>query len=358
MTAPTDAATLGALLRQLRTDRGLKQHELARALTVSVPSISAWEHAKSLPLPERLSEYARIFGAQRTDERGRVVMAGAAALTATEVATVQQLERELHQLHAAVLAEQSSNAPAQAMPVFGPRSPWQFPAGQAITIVCSELPQSYLDRVPSSQPSDPDYVAAYHYADLDALLELYGHVSSLNPNSPVQIRTFSDLTADDRTAHLILLGGIDVNELTRQFLTYLRFVPIAQQERETPEQIGSFRARHGKELHLFQPELEEAGDQRTLVADVALFLRTPNPYNGERTATLCNGMYARGSWAVVRALTDPKIKDRNMTYLEGRFGGAETYAILSRVPVVATEVVVPDWARADVRLFEWSDADR
>ena len=357
MAAPTDAAALAARLKRLRTDHGLKQPALARALRVSVPSVSAWENANSVPTLHRLTEYAVVFAALRTDARGRITSPDATTLGPAESAAVQLLERELHQLHAAVLAEQH-HSPASTAPATGPRSPWQFPAGQAITIVCSELTPQGLATLPNSQAADPDYVAAYRYADLDALLELRGHVGSLNPTSPVQVRTSSEMTADDRTAHLILLGGIDVNALTSQFLTYLDFIPLAQQERETVEAMGSFRVRQGDEVVDFQPQLRLDGDRRTLVEDVALFLRTPNPYNKERTATLCNGMYSRGSWAIVRALTEPKIKDRNMAYLERRFGPAATYSILSRVEVVADAVVVPDWTLDEVRLFEWSDADR
>ena len=354
MTAPIDTAALAARLKQLRTGHRLKQPALAKALNVSVPSISAWENAKSVPTLPHLTGYANVFGALHIDDRGRIRPAEAAALTTTERVAVQALERELHEMHAAALAGQSVVPPLAAI---GPRSPWQFPAGQAITIVCSELAPRDLARLPNSEPGDPDYVAAYRYADLDALLELRGHVGSLNPGSTVQLRTSSAMTADDRTAHLILLGGIDVNALTKQFLTYLDFVPIAQQERETARAMGSFRVRNDGEVVNFQPQLRLDGDRRTLVEDVALFLRTPNPYNKERTATLCNGMYSRGSWAIVRALTEPKIRDRNMAYLERRFGAATTYSILSRVQVVADAVVVPDWTLDEVRLFEWSDAD-
>jgi transcriptional regulator with XRE-family HTH domain len=357
MTAPTDADALATRLRELRTGRGLKQPELARTLRVSVPSISAWEHG-TIPPQSRLDAYGVIFGAPRTGARGRPQIAVEAELTAAERAEVHLLRRQLQQLREAALAEQGLSTVETPVVAAGLRSPLQFPTGQAITIVCSELTGPDLEAIPHSGRRDPDYIGSYRYADLDALVELHGFVRSLNPSSSVQIRTWSELTLDDRTAHLLLLGGIDVNSLAAEFLTYLRDVPVSQRERRTSAEVGSFRARTATAVHHFSPLLDERGEEPQLVEDVALFLRTPNPYNEERTATLFNGMFARGTVGVVRALSDTKIRERNTDYLSRRFAAAKTYAILSKVKVVANEVVVPDWTLDDIRLFEWSDADR
>jgi hypothetical protein len=59
---------------------------------------------------------------------------------------------------------------------------------------------------------------------------------------------------------------------------------------------------------------------------------------------------------VVRALTEPGLKDRNAAYLARRFGGAATYSLVSRVPIFIQEVVVPDWTQPESRLHEWPPA--
>jgi hypothetical protein len=65
-------------------------------------------------------------------------------------------------------------------------------------------------------------------------------------------------------------------------------------------------------------------------------------------------MYGRGTYGVVRALTDANFRDRNAEYLRTRFGSSDTYCILSRVPIVNGATLTPDWTIGDFRCFEWS----
>jgi hypothetical protein len=90
------------------------------------------------------------------------------------------------------------------------------------------------------------------------------------------------------------------------------------------------------------------------VSDVALFVRARNPFNSERTVTICSGMYGRGTYGVVRALTDARFRDRNGEYLRDRFGSSDCYCILTRVEVVDGATLTPDWNVAGTVLFEWS----
>src|SRR2546421_4664027 len=84
---------------------------------------------------------------------------------------------------------------------------WYFPDQRPVTIVCARLPKRLRDQMPYADPRDPDYVRSYTYADLDSLIELYGHVRAVNPDSQVGIRTADALESDDHTSHLVLLGG-------------------------------------------------------------------------------------------------------------------------------------------------------
>jgi hypothetical protein len=232
-------------------------------------------------------------------------------------------------------------------------SPWRFGRGEAITIVTSRLPERYRAGLPYSNPHHPDYLGkSYEYGDLDALLELVRAVSQLNPDNPLQWGLASRLSPDDRTAHLIVLGGADFNDLSRDILKYLSDIPVAQSERKNEDDEGAFSVLTPTGFEEFRPVLADG----LLTEDVAHFLRAPNPYNRKRTLTLCSGMFARGSFAIVRALTDPEIKNRNAAYLANRFPGCDSYSILCRVKVVANEIVVPDWTSDEFRLYEWPEA--
>ena len=103
-----------------------------------------------------------------------------------------------------------------------------------------------------------------------------------------------------------------------------------------------------------RPVLEKAGDRKVLLEDVALFARTANPFNRDRIATICSGMYGRGTYGVVRALTDPDFRERNVRYLEDRFGDSRSYCLVVRVTVDNNKTMTPDWTDDRTRLFEWS----
>ncbi len=131
-------------------------------------------------------------------------------------------------------------------------------------------------------------------------------------------------------------------------------IPVSQTTRPEFDDHGAFTAWEGDEELVFEPTvvLDEDG-QRTLIEDVAHFYRGPNPYNKKRTVTFLNGMFGRGTFGVVRALTDPRFRDRNEAYVRDRFAGSDTFSVLTRVPVVNGRVVTPDWTIPENRLHEW-----
>jgi len=335
---------LGRRLRELRGD--VVQPVVARALGVSVPLVSSWEHG-TVPPPARLEAYARLFCTRRSRSGTSLRLLPAGDLTEDESAAYRRLLADLKQLGAA------GRNPALA----DPGSPFRFPPGEAITIACSELPRSLRRDLTYSDPGHPDYIDSYKYADIDALMELVGHIRASNPTNPVRIGVPADIKQDDRTAHLILLGGSDFNSLTQEILAYFSHVPVAQLPRRHEADVGGFTVRTAKGRRRHIPKLvDESDGRRTLVEDVALFLRAPNPFNAERTLTMCSGMYARGSYGVIRALTDPKIRERNSRYIDEQFRGCDSYTILCRVKVVAGVIITPNWTLGEFRLHEWSEA--
>ena len=95
-----------------------------------------------------------------------------------------------------------------------------------------------------------------------------------------------------------------------------------------------------------RPRLEESGGRKILREDVALFARAVSPFNRKRYVTICNGMYGRGVYGAVRALTDERFRDRNMEYIQARFENSAAFCILSRVTVENTVTLTPDWTLA------------
>jgi transcriptional regulator with XRE-family HTH domain len=343
--AMSSADALGTRLRELRLsgwpEHPMTQPLLAQALGVSVPLVSSWEKGTIPPL-RRIDGYARLFGAGRAGPRGEALAVN--ELTADEFARYRQLLTDLTDLRAGV--EHVSRAGEI-------RSPLQFPIGQAITIVCSELSSELRQRLGYADERDPNFIRAYQYADLDSLIELHGFINSINPGNPITVSVPSELTTDQLNAHLVVLGGVDFNWVSAAILKDLTHVPVAQRERQTDADEGAFTVGSGRAE--FRPRLVVDVDRRILREDVALFLRSPNPYNRERSATLCNGMFSRGTLGVVRALTDRNIRNRNNEYVSQRFRGRDTYSILCRVKLVANEIVVPDWALDEIRLHEWPE---
>ncbi|GIF77670.1 helix-turn-helix domain-containing protein [Asanoa siamensis] len=348
------ATTLARRLRELRQHgmpTAIKQPQLARALGVSVPLISSWESitAPKAPPVERLEGYARFFATPRSVENGRAVLHH--DLSAEEEIRRQELADELLELRA-VVTGRAPRVPSQRVNRPPDAGPWYFEDGAPVTIVCGQLGGRLRVDSIFTDPQSPDYVSLYQYADLDSLVELHGHVRAANPHSDVWYLPPSLVTSDHLTTHLVLLGGVDFNDLTTQVLESLG-VPIRQQTRLTDEldDEGAFEVLGGVS---HWPSLRKEDDRRILLEDIAHFCRGQNPYNNLRTVTVCNGQFGRGVYGAVRALTDQRFRDRNATYVRGRFQHAQAYSILSRVRVVQGEVVTPDWTNAENVLHEWS----
>jgi len=347
-------------LRSLRVEgwpgRRVAQKDLAQALGVSEPSISAWENTGRLTVPprDRLDDYATFFATERSiaDRPGRLL--DLADLTPEERARREELLDELRDLRTV----SQNNVPVATPPAPSAHDPfagtlWRFTPGQNITIVGSALPSAYLEQMYYSDLDAPDYVELYKYADLDALIELFGHLRAANPLSDVHIRTPLDMQADDAATHLVLLGGVDWNPITAELLRR-RDLPVHQQTRVGDSELGGFEVTEGDRKRLFTPVLRQVGEKEHLVEDVAHFYRAPSPFNKKRTVTICNGMYQRGTLGAVRALTDAMFRDRNNNYARDRFAGMSEFSILSRVLIVSGNVITPDWTSPDVRLHEWS----
>ena len=355
-------------LREHHWSRKVNQSQLAAALggdgnrPVSVPLVSSWESRTNPVVPpmSRIEDIATFFASPRSfDGRtGRL-------LTTDEMNVQERTAREVLLEELTRLRREALAAPAPLEPQATPSDAaqeivlslatgfYRFKVGETVTIVCARLPQRMLERMPYTNPSDPDFIGLYRYSDPDALLELFGHLRAANPTSPVRYKAADQLVADDYTGHLIALGGVDWNDATKAVLDRLD-LPVEQISDWDKEEGVYFETTEedGRKV-THRPLLDKSGGQTILREDVALFARAVSPFNRKRIVTICNGMYGRGTYGAVRALTDERFRDRNMEYIQGRFQDAEAYCILTRVTVENGVTLTPDWTLPETRLFEW-----
>jgi transcriptional regulator with XRE-family HTH domain len=349
--SPTPAeAQLALRLRQLREDTHLTQAQTAALFSteykVGAASISSWENMRTPASPpqSRLEPYARLVA---TNHRpgDKVRLPTQAELTDAEKEHHQRLLADLERLWEAARGSQEQEAAAAAT-----YRSWFFDDDGPVAIICPDAPPAA--RGPLVDAQNPNYTSAHAYADLDALIELFGHIRAENDALfPVSFKLAGGVKADDLSGHLVLLGGVAWNDLTRHLLRSLIRLPVRQFESPDLASGEIFAVGRDASEQRFEPEWAP-DDPKELVEDVGLLARVRNPYNSSRTLTLCNGIHSRGVLGAVRALTDVRIRDANESYLAERFGTGE-YAILMRVPVFQGEVLSPDLRNPESRLYEW-----
>lgn len=339
---------LRALREHAWPGRVVTQLQLTEAFSAeratSVPTVSSWENGRATPIQSRLEAYARFFATERsiTGEKPRLL-------------PISELTNDERECYDSLLEELSALLIAPG-PRQGPQigsTLWHFPDGPEILIVCARLPQKYTEPMGSyTDEGDPDYMQLYTYADVDSLLDLYGHLRMTNPSSNVNFKTADRLTADDYSKHLVLLGGIDYNPLTRELLRRLGGdLPVRQTTRIDTDEPGGFEVTSASIDRVFGPIIQSG----RLIEDVAHFDRRENPFNKHRTVTICNGMYGRGTLGAVRALTDIRFRDRNDDYARAKVETNGAFSLLMRVRIIGTETLTPDWTMDDTRLYEWPE---
>jgi hypothetical protein len=198
-----------------------------------------------------------------------------------------------------------------------------------------------------------NYMGLMAYADVDSLVELFGHVRAQNPAANVGFDLAARLESDDAQSHLVIIGGLAERGALVSRLLRKAGIPIGQRsDPDCPSWVDEGEIFEVEDEHrLVRPVFDEGGE---LAEDVGLFVRTPSPYNAGTTLTIVSGVFTRGVYGAVRMLTDDRVRDRNENYLAKLFGDAATFAVLVRVPVVDHATFTPDLAAPDVLLYHWS----
>lgn len=338
-------------LRQLWPQARLTQNKIAAAFSeeekLAAATVSSWESLKApkLPPPHRLEAYARFFATQRSVE-GRPRLLALDQLNPDETQTYQELKAEL-----IALRNTASGGTPEAEPTFS-RS-WYFPDAGPITFVCAQLPEDVRGKF--GDPADPNYTELQTYADIDALIELHGHIRAENPTATVHFRTPPNVKPDDLSGHLILLGGVVWNEITGR-LTEMAKLPVKQVDKGL-DSGEIFVAEVDGEEREFWPQLQMHEGKKVLTEDVGLLARVPNPLNTSRTLTICNGIHSRGVYGAVRTLTDAALRESNERYISTTFGDVSSFAILMSVQVIKNEAMTPDFNSEGVVRFQWPRGD-
>lgn len=345
------ALKLAQRLRQLRQqrwpDERLTQDKLARAFSAEEPlaaaTVSSWESFSSPKLPprHRLRAYARFFASLRSVE-GDPKLLSLEELTQDEKNAYKELEAELLGLRNAA----SGETPEQEI-AFS-RS-WHFADTGQVTIVCAQMPPDLTG--PLADPTNPNYTELHAYADVDALMELHGHIRAEDPQMTVLYKTPPEVEPDDLTGHIILLGGVIWNEIAGR-LSGMANLPVRQVTDPKLQSGDIFVADVEGEERQFWPKW---GDNHTglLEEDVGLLARAPNPLNSSRTLTICNGIHSRGVYGAVRTLTDAQLRESNERYISAHFGYSESFAILMSVKVIKNKAMTPDFNSPGVVLYKW-----
>jgi hypothetical protein len=359
MADPTGPPVVGgALARRLRELRrshfpevSLTQLELAQALSKDEPvadsTLSSWENVRkpTLPPQSRLSAYAQFFATERSLE-DKPHLVPLEQLTSAERKARDELERELFKLR-----DDADGPPAG-------RGFWRFDDGAPITVICSDLRRSdKLELGPLSEEDNPNFAELYSYGDLDALIELYGHLRATNPNTAVDYHRRK--ASSELPNHLVVLGGIAWNDVTRRLNDDMLPLPVRQVEdaKIHSGEIFVTEADAGR-VERFVPRWREDNPGTVdrpgvLLEDVGMLARLPNPYNELRTLTYCNGVHSRGVLGAVRCLIDPHVCDDNERYLEESFSRSDPFVILMRVRVMGSETVSPSLKSGGTVLFQW-----
>ena len=339
------AHRLAERLRDLREQERLTQKQLARALggeeTLSSATVSLWEKPGSdrLPPPPRLAAYARLFCTSRSFASGCASSAPRRGAYRAGVGT----GRPSCTTSCLSLRERAQSTDIATAPSAGHRSSiWHFSDSLAVSIVCSDAPEPprYADQ------SHLNYSRYARYADLDALIEVFGQIKADNAARMIRILPTESLRHDFALNHLVLIGGAASGAAQ----WFAQDIPLPVPERVPDADTYVFICRVGEETRKF----ESLHDNGTLTQDVGLIARGPHPIIPGGTVTLLSGITSRGVHGAALCFIDSHLRETNERYLEDTFRDTDSFCILMNVPVQNGAALPPNLWRDNTRLYEWS----
>ena len=351
---------LARRLRELRRahwpDLKITQPELGQALGVGAPSISSWESGKSTPPPSRLNAYATFFATRRSVVDGLRLL------------SVDKLTEDERRVQAELASELDALARGVGRTAGEPTNLWHFPDGRPVRLLCGEIPRAPLRRGDFADDDEEretqrskfasggarNYIQLMAYADLDSLVELFGHIRAQNPMTDVRFDREGRLKPDDLQGHLVIIGNWTSGKSLVTRLMERAGVPISQipdPDKPAWSDDGEIFEVPGSPPTHFRPTVDGSGK---VTEDVGLFVRVRNPYNRATTLTVVSGVFTRGGYGAARMLTHDLVRDRNEDALAKLFPNAEEFYVLLRVPVEDHTTVTPDITVPGAVLHQWS----
>ena len=155
----------------------------------------------AVPPESRIQDIARFFASPRSFDGKVGRLLSLDELTAEERAAEEELLQELTRLRAEALdapGRPGARRPlrtshARSSQSFG-AGPYRFQAGERITIVCGQVPDKMLQKIPYTDPLDPDFIERRTGIRTSTRsLSLFGHLRAANPASRVEFRTADKL---------------------------------------------------------------------------------------------------------------------------------------------------------------------
>jgi hypothetical protein len=327
-------------------DGKLTQAVLASALgqnvKLSPATVASWESrtAPKLPPRERVVAYAQFFATRRS-LGPEVALVPVDSFTPDEQAAHQALLDKLLQLHSAARGGAAPEEPIVA------RRSWHFADPGPLTIVCAKLPVEEAGKL--ADPGNPNYTQLAGFGDLDAMVELHGHVRAENSVMGVFYKAAPDVKADDLSGHVAIIGGIGWNDVMKRLIDLSR-LPVRQEDDPTLTTGEIFSTQDDEGPRKYRPQW--SAQTGALMEDVGLLVRMPNPLNSNRTLTMCNGIHSRGVLGAVRTLTDARLRESNEQYIARNFPENQ-FGILMRVQVIEGETLTPDFHTEGTVLHQW-----
>ncbi len=321
--------------------RPINQSRVAAAIGVTSPSVSSYENG-TVPPVLRLRDYAIFFASPRWLDPDAPRRVDLDFLNPSERRTFAELNTELTDLRRA------AEATATTVPAAPPTAFWRFPDGEPVRILCGRLSEQSAGRY--ADPAEANYMRLRTAADLDSLVELWGHIRRLNPDSDVRFRIGDNYTDDDLSSHVVVLGNIAQSQGAGRLLPK-DTLPVRQSDVDDDDLEGE----------IFEVDLEDGSTERfepvlvggRVVEDVGLLARVPNPHFTAGTFTVCSGVFTRGVYGAVRSLTDRTKRDNNAAYLRETFTDTSAFAMLMRVRMAGDATVpAPDLREKGNRLLE------
>jgi hypothetical protein len=213
--------------------------------------------------------------------------------------------------------------------------------------VCAKLPKEEAPEL--AAPGNPNYTQLAGFGDLDAMVELHGHLRAENPAMGVFYKSSPDVKADDLSGHVVIIGGIAWNDVMKRLIDLSR-LPVRQEEEPGLKTGDIFLTQADDGPQKYLPQWSPS--TRALMEDVGLLVRMPNPLNSNRTLTMCNGIHSRGVLGAARTLTDARLRESNEQYIARNFPENQ-FGILMRVQVIEGETLTPDFHTEGTVLYQW-----